>query len=192
MATTLFAKKLAETAQQQYLLYKRMDEGDEQLCRQIRKYYRDLGFPFASCVAVPWSAVFISWCVLKAGATSAEFRFSASHSRFVYAAIENAAADTGVFRARQLTDYAPKIGDIIQNNRGGSVFDYEYARVHKDYPSHSAIVVEVGEDSSGKYLLTIGGNESDSVRMKEIRLDRNGRIKNRTVNPFILIIETLK
>jgi hypothetical protein len=48
------------------------------------------------------------------------------------------------------------------------------------------------KDSNGKYVLTIGGNESDSVRIKEVRLDTNGKIKNRQNNPFILIIETLK
>jgi len=31
MTTTLFTKKLAETARQQYQLYKSMDEGDEKL-----------------------------------------------------------------------------------------------------------------------------------------------------------------
>lgn len=192
MATTIFTKKLAETAQQQYQLYKSMDERDEKLCRQIRTYYEGLGFTFTSCVAEPWSAVFISWCVLKAGATSDEFRFSRSHSQFVYAAIENSVSGTGVFRARWLAEYAPKIGDIIHNNRGGSTFDYEYARTHKSYQSHAAVVVETGEDSTGKYVLTIGGNESNSVRMKEVRLDSNRKIKNRQNNPFILVIETLK
>lgn len=192
MATTLFTKQLAEIAQEQYQLYKSTDEADEKLCRQIRQYYRDLGFTFNSCVAEPWSAVFVSWCVLRAGSNSSEFRFSLSHSKFVYAAIQNTLNNTGVFRARRLNRYAPKIGDIIQNNRNNSTFDYDYARTHEHYESHSAIVIETGEDSNGRYLLTIGGNESDSIRMKEIRLDHNGLVINRTVNPYILIIETLK
>ncbi|SFN50408.1 hypothetical protein SAMN05421594_3033 [Chryseobacterium oleae] len=192
MAITPFTKKLVETAQQQYQLYKSMDEADEKLCKQIRKYYTDLGFTFTSCVDEPWSAVFISWCVLKGGANATEFKFSVAHSKFVYKAIQNATQAAGVFRARKLNEYKPKIGDIIHNNRGNSTFDYEYAKNHESYQSHSAIVVEVGEDSGGRYLLTVGGNESDSVRMKEIRLDKNGFIKQRSINPYISIIETLK
>lgn len=70
--------------------------------------------------------------------------------------------------------------------------DYEHAKKHDGYESHSAIVIEVGEDLNGKYALTIGGNEGDSIRVKEIRLDKNGFIKQRKVNPYISIIENLK
>jgi hypothetical protein len=192
MATSIFTKKLIDTAQQQYQLYNSMDEADDKLSKQIRKYYDDLGFNFISSVTEPWSAVFISWCIFKAGANATEFKFSLAHSKFVHKAIQNTIQDTGVFKGRRLQEYHPKIGDIIQNNRGNSEFDYNYARDHSSYQSHSAIVIEVGEDHKGKYLLTIGGNESDSVRMKEIRLDVGGFIKQRNINPYISIIENLK
>ena len=192
MPTTAFAKKLVDTAQQQYATYINMDEAESKLCKQIQKYWTETGFKFTSCVSVPWSAVFVSWCVKQAGATASEFKFAQSHSVFVYKAISNAMQNTGVFRGRKITEYTPKPGDIIQNNRGGSTLDYEYAKKHADYASHSAIVIEVGEDNNGKYALTIGGNEGDSIRVKEIRLDKNGFIKQRKVNPYICIIENLK
>ena len=62
--------------------------------------------------------------VRRAGATSAEFKFAAAHSRFVHAAIKNADSDTGVFRGFPVTDYAPRVGDIIQNNRNGNNFTF--------------------------------------------------------------------
>ena len=192
MPTTPFAKELADTAQQQYATFKNMDEAEPQLCKQIQKYWTGLGFKFTSCVSVPWSAVFVSWCVKQAGATASEFKFAQSHSKFVYKAIANALQNTGVFRGHKITEYQPKPGDIIHNNRGGGTFDYEYAKKHDAYQSHSAIVIEVGEDNNGKYALTIGGNEGDSIRVKEIRLDKNGLIKHRKVNPYISIIENLK
>lgn len=192
MPTTAFAKKLVDTAQQQYATYKNMDEAESQLCKQIQKYWTELGFKFTSCVSVPWSAVFVSWCVKQAGATASEFKFAQSHSVFVNKAISNTVQNTGVLRGRKITEYTPKPGDIIHNNRGGSTHDYEYAKKHADYASHSAIVIEVGEDLNGKYALTIGGNEGDSIRVKEIRLDKNGLIKQRKVNPYICIIENLK
>lgn len=192
MATTPFAKKLVDIAQQQHSTYMNMDEAEIKLCKQIQKYWTELGFNFTSCVTVPWSAVFVSWCVKQAGATAVEFKFAQSHSKFVNKAITNTIQNTGVFRGRRITEYQPKIGDIIHNNRGGNSFTYDYAMNHDSFESHSAIVIEVGEDNNGKYALTIGGNEGDSIRVKEIRLDKNGFIKQRNTNPFISIIENLK
>ena len=53
-----------------------------------------------------------------------------------------------------------------------------------------AIVMEVGVDNKGNYLRTIGGNESDSVGMKEVRLDGNGLVKN-PAGLYISVIETM-
>ena len=117
-------------------------------------------------MAQPWSAVFVSWCVKEAGSTAAQFLFSPQHSQFVNAAIANAKAGTGVFMGRDVGQYAPKIGDILQSNRGHGAYTFQYAATHRSYPSHSAIVMEVGVDNKGNYLRTIGGNESDSVGMK--------------------------
>jgi hypothetical protein len=143
-------------------------------------------------VSTPWSAVFVSSCVKHAGATPAEFQFSPEHSVFVHRAIANAEANTGVFRGRRITEYAPQVGDVIQNNRLGHQFDFDFARTHVDYPSHSAIVVSRGADANGEFCTTIGGNEGDSIRMKNIRLSDHGFIQQRPVSPFICIIQDLK
>jgi hypothetical protein len=121
----------------------------------------DFDFPG---VKTAWSAVFVSWCVKKAGATGKEFAFAAAHAKFVKAAIGNALKGVGVFRGLQIDQYAPKVGDIVQNNRSGNKFTYDFARTHSAYESHSAIVVEVGVDHDGHYVMTIGGNESDSPK----------------------------
>ena len=127
---------------------------------RIKGYWTGIGLNFPG-VATPWSAVFVSTHVKKAGATAAEFKFAAAHAKFVYAAAKNAANQTGVFRAFAVTDYAPKVGDIIQNNRNGHAYDFNYAKSHSAYESHSAIVVEEGSDGAGRYVRTIGGNEGD-------------------------------
>ncbi len=185
-----FAKKLAATAQNQYDLYHFDSENDPGLAKQIEKYWTDLGLKFPG-VDEAWSAVFISWCVKQAGATKAEFNFNPQHSQFVYTAIQNALNNVGVFRAFAIDDYAPSIGDIIQNNRGGNDFDYDYAKTHKSYISHSAIVVETGTDFKGGYATTIGGNESDSIRMKLVRLNNKGKIVQRDNSPYICVIQNL-
>jgi hypothetical protein len=51
-------------------------------------------------------------------------------------------------------------------------------------------VIEVGSDQRGRYLRTIGGNEDDSVGLKEVRLGANGRVHNPS-GLYISVIETL-
>jgi hypothetical protein len=186
-----YAKKLAATAVDQYNLYHEYSESDPQLSAQIKRYWQGLGFNFPG-IKTAWSAVFVSWCVKTAGASAKEFVFARAHAKFVNAAIKNALNGEGVFRGLEIDKYAPQIGDIIQNNRGGNKFTYDYARTHSAYESHSAIVTEVGVDHDGHYLMTIGGNESDSIRRKMIRLDSKGLIIQRKINPYICVIEDLK
>jgi hypothetical protein len=188
---SVFAKKLAAAAQQQHDAFHMHDESDPLLAKQIEKYWKDLGMTFPG-TTTPWSAVFVSWCVQKAGATKAEFLFSAQHSAFVHAAIQNADNGAGVFQGVLVEVYAPQIGDIVHNNRGNTSFDFAYARAHKSYASHSAIVVERGQDTNGYYLLTIGGNESDSIRRTLVYTNAAGFIKQRPTNPYISVIRTLK
>jgi hypothetical protein len=187
-----FAKKLAGIAQDQHDKFHMIDEADPVLCSQIKKYWDDLKLGFKSCVTVPWSAVFVSWCVKQAGATVAEFKFAAAHSIFVNEAIKNATNGTGVFQGFDIATQQPGVGDILQNNRGGSKHDFAFARTHTNYISHSAIIVEVGHDTDGGFALTIGGNEGNSIRRTLLRLDAKGFIKQRAANPFICLIKDLK
>lgn len=186
---TPFAKRVADIASRQYGKYRYMREQEPALAAQIEKYWNGIGkFPGTS---TPWSAVFISWCMREAGATASEFRFASAHARFVHAAIRNADTDTGVFKGRDPALYAPKVGDIVQNNRGRHKFDFAFARREKGYESHSAIVIEVGVDQTGPYLRTIGGNESDSVGLKEARLTSKGLLRNAD-SLYISVIENLR
>jgi hypothetical protein len=128
----------------------------------------------------------------QAGATSTEFKFAAAHSEFVHEAIQNALNGTGVFHGLDIKSHPPNVGDIIQNNRNGSIHDFTFARKNKNYKSHSAIVIEIGNDSNGGFALTIGGNEGNSIRRTIVRLSDQGFIKQRTSNPFISVIKNLK
>ena len=187
-----FTMKLAAVAEEQHRIFHLLDEADPVLCKQIKKYWTDLGLGFESCVSVPWSAVFVSWCVKQAGASAAEFKFAAAHSVFVFEAIKNGRNGTGVFRGIDIATDMPNVGDIIQNNRGGTTHDFNFARTHRNYASHSAIVVETGNDSEGRYALTIGGNEGNSVRQTVVRLTQQGFIKQRVNNSFICLVKDLK
>jgi len=192
MATSsIFAQKLAARAQDLHDRFHLKHETDRPLAAQIKEFWGDVGVPFPG-VQEPWSAVFVSSCVKRAGATSTEFSFSPQHSVFVHRAILNDLAGTGVFRGKPISGHAPVVGDIIQNNRSGNHFTFEFARTHSDYASHSAIVVARGNDSAGEFVMTIGGNEGDSIRMKRIELNADGMILQRDVSPFMCVIQDLK
>lgn len=189
-AATVFQRRLATIAQQEHGKFSLMREMEPPLAAQIKRYWNELGFKFKD-VGVAWSAVFVSWCVKTAGATKQQFRFATMHSEFVHRAINDIGDPAAMFVGREVHKYAPKVGDILQNNRDPKKkVDYTFARSNKFYSSHSAIVCEVGVDTKGRYLRTIGGNESDSVGMKEVRLDADGVVKN-PGGLYIAVVETL-
>ncbi|HEX8140528.1 MAG TPA: DUF2272 domain-containing protein [Pyrinomonadaceae bacterium] len=187
-----FALKLASIAEDQHKKFQFVNEADPELCKQIKKWTQDIGAAFVSCTKEPWSAVFVSWCVKQAGATKAEFEFSKAHSVFVQKAIQNGVNGTGVFQGLDITAHPPNVGDIIQNNRAGNKFDFAFARTHKNYISHSVVVIEVGHDTQGPFAFCVGGNEGDAVRRSVVRLTPQGFIKQRQSNPFICVIKNLK
>jgi hypothetical protein len=183
---TAFTSKLASTAEDQFNQFHLFHEADPKLAAQIKRYWVENGLTFQS-VGVAWSAVFVSWCVRKAGATTANFKFSEAHSVFVHDAINTPRAYRGV-----VFNSAPiAIGDILQNNRDGQTFNFAHAQANAHFTSHSAIVIETGADSGGKYALTIGGNEGNSVGRKLVRLDSAGKVKPRADSPYIALLQCL-
>lgn len=184
-----FARKVANAAQNQFDTYEGYDEGETPLRQQIKKYWTtSLGAGSFPGVQVPWSAVFVSFCVKSAGAANNEFRFAAAHSVFVHEAINNPAAFEGV----ALDQEAVNVGDIIQNNRGGTTHDFQFAGNNPNYTSHSAVVTARGVDGQGKFAMTVGGNEGDSVRERKVRLNADGTVKQKNPNPYICLLKNRK
>ncbi|GAA5127124.1 DUF2272 domain-containing protein [Luteolibacter yonseiensis] len=171
-------------------------EAEEPLKSQIALYWKAVDNQQHSTEEW-WSAAFISWCVKEAGATDAEFEFSGLHARYVHRAITSPNA---AFRGMDISDAAarPEPGDIINHNFKSGTVTFEDAGNRNDFHSHSAIVVEKGEDAHGRFVRTIGGNEatrehqSGTVGDSIIRLEADGRIKDRDTHRFIALIKTLK
>jgi hypothetical protein len=185
-----FIQKLVASTEGEIVLVGQTHETSSPLKERIKKYWTEIGLPFPG-VAEAWSAVFVSWNVRQAGATEANFTFAESHSAFVHAAINGTNAQPA-FRGRKITDYAPKAGDIIQNNRLGNTFDFSHAGANKSYKSHSAIVVEIGaRPQGGRFAMTIGGNEDDGVRRRQIDLDADGKLVQPEPKHFICVLENL-
>src|SRR5262245_60439856 len=159
-----YVQKLVAIASAEFDAFHELDETDEPLLSRIGFYCEEIGIDRPRSIEeFPWSATFISWCVKAAGAAPAEFKFSPTHAVFVKAAIANADTESGVFRARPVDAYAPKIGDIVHRNRNGGRITYKQARSRSNYESHSAIVVDLVERNGAKFAITIGGNEGNSI-----------------------------
>ncbi|MFT8243767.1 DUF2272 domain-containing protein [Roseomonas sp. BN140053] len=186
-----FEAKLVGVAEGEFRSFNGIHEADEPLASRIPLYWEAVGQPFPG-VDTPWSAVFVSWCLKQAGAKTSEFLFAAAHSRFVHWAINNAETNRGLFRAFPFREVSPAVGDLVQWNQPGNTFDFAHAEAHAQYPSHSAIVVATGQDASGRFVQTIGGNEGDSVRRTRIQLDHTGLIAERKRQSFISVVQTLK
>lgn len=193
---TPFAQELAAITRAQFDRFHQQHEADSELFNAIKKWNRDLRLDDDfDPIHQPWSALFVSWCVFAAGATKDEFKFALAHSQFAHQAIKNADNEAGVFRGFPINRVAPQLGDILQHNRGGNTFNFEFARTHRSYISHSAIVVDDDPhlaDEQGRFLFVVGGNEGDSVRMTKVRVTEAGAIKPRANSPFICVIQDLK
>ena len=129
---TAFATKLASLAEAEYDNYGGHHETTSRMATRIRKYWGDLGLGFPG-VSTPWSAVFVSFFVKSAGATSSEFRFAPRHSEFVFQAIKNGKAETGVFRGLPIVIFSPKIGEIFKKKLKVKHFDLVHASANQDY-----------------------------------------------------------
>jgi len=202
-APSPFASALAQMAVSQLNTYQHQEETTPCsaavpcLAHQIASYWHDLhnqdpNIPQSQPVSVPWSAVFISWCVLQAsGAQPVAFKYSPQHSVFVNAAINHPAA----FKGHAIDAYAPRVGDIIANNRSNQNFDFAYASTHGNYESHSRIVVAKGMDSGGKYVSVIGGNENDTgsggIHMHRLSLHQDGSLIQVAHSSFIAVLQNL-
>jgi hypothetical protein len=188
--------EIVKIAKREFANYNGIDEADEPLRSRIADYYEAGGGsrnldPTRNENA--WSAAFVSYCVRQSGATPNDFRFSLSHSVFVKRAIANNEANIGTFLGHRISQYAPKLGDIIHHNRDGGSLDFDFAAAHSGYPSHSAIVVDFETRDGRRVARTIGGNESirhgsGTVGTKHFALTETGLLDQQSTGPALICI----
>ncbi|QIE55933.1 DUF2272 domain-containing protein [Pikeienuella piscinae] len=152
---------------------------------RVGDYWRAVGQPNdgrtldASGKRPAWSAAFISFVLKEAGAGD-RFKYSVGHCHYFQDCVDR--TGPALYEAVSAADAIPKPGDIVHYGRSDAE-KHDFAAARADYgndsfyPSHSAIVVEVDRDRGE--IKTIGGNESDSVRMATYALDKDGRLKPR-------------
>jgi hypothetical protein len=123
--------------------------------------------------AHPWSAVFISWVMRRAGATG--FRFSRGHYVYVAAAKKNRIGlnTSSPFWAFRPGEVVPQVGDLICLSRSNSGATYDNIDDGQSRATHCDIVTEVRPGS----LRTIGGNVNQNVDAKSVLTHPDGKVR---------------
>jgi hypothetical protein len=101
-----FKHELVKAARGEAQLFGAFRRGDEPLENRIEYYHTEVGISATPLIKEHYSAVFISWCMRSAGASSKEFPTAAGHWQYAEFAAKNAKNGTGLFWARQIEAYS--------------------------------------------------------------------------------------
>lgn len=133
----------------------------------------------SSTSSLPWSAVFVSSVMKRAGLTTDQFRPAAAHAGYIQAAVDGYGfkRNTYAYLACDPSWIEPRVGDVVCYSRNASPvrsFTQVLAGVERasanrgaySYESHCDIVSQVAR--APKHVVhTIGGNVGDTVTKTE-------------------------
>jgi len=146
-----------------------------------------------------WSAAFICYVMKTAGVRQSHgFEFAPRHLNYIVGALRNRErSDTTrpfwlVDHVELANEVTLEPGDLLCYNRKVKQVwtTHTYSSLRRAFwengnqnravtgSSHTALIVGTGQDARGRFVQTIGGNESQSVRLRRVDLDANGGISN--------------
>ncbi len=148
-------------------------ETDAPFSSFVGEMWRALGLDLdGTDVDIPWSAAFTSFVVRNAGYSN--FRFSASHSKYIHDAIvkRRRADRRAPYWGYRIPERKPRLGDLVCQWRGNRL-SFAQAAQGGFFKSHCDIVIQI----KPRNLVTLGGNLGNSVRFRTFPLDKNGRLR---------------
>ncbi|WAC12446.1 DUF2272 domain-containing protein [Dyadobacter pollutisoli] len=169
--------RLIETAGKEYkdFLFGKRNENHPESKSRIDAYWASV--PLApKPVSVAWSAVFISFVVREALLTKS-FKFSQRHTTY-FSDSKTAFLNNDASRAYwavRLNNRILEVGDLVGYFRTGLACGnaaHSYDDLPGDFCSHSDVVVAIRNNIA----FTIGGNVSQTVKVKEVPLTATGKI----------------
>lgn len=130
---------------------------------------------------VPWSAAFISFVMKKSGAGN-HFKYSSGHSTYIRDTIQNRKRNKKApFKGYKLSEKPVELGDLVCYTRQNNV---NYDTTHS-YKSHCDIVVNVNKKQG--FAEVIGGNVTDGVTKRVVKVDSKGYLRDTTNDWFSII-----
>ena len=130
---------------------------------------------------VPWSAAFISFIMKKSGAGK-YFTYSSAHTDYIRDSVKNRKSNRkSPFKAYKLSEKPVELGDLICYSRQNNV-NYDTTG---SYKSHCDIVVKVNKRQG--FAEVIGGNVTDGVTKRVVKVDGKGVLIDRTNDWFTII-----
>ncbi|WP_051609291.1 DUF2272 domain-containing protein [Fodinicurvata fenggangensis] len=188
---------LDQTGQEAEQLRKGYEEGDPEVFPHLQAYWNAVRSEYAGYVrqqrrrhragvktglwqGEPWSAAFISYVMRSAGIDLDDFEWDAGHRNYVDAAIrsERRYGRDSVFLPHEITDYAPRVGDLVCSDRSlpaeqriGSLAE-RVAELGSSRGMHCDIVVQT---EPGR-IAVIGGNVRDAVTLSYLSVNAQGQL----------------
>ncbi|MGY1807679.1 phage tail tip lysozyme [Blastococcus sp. SYSU D00669] len=130
---------------------------------------RDRGFQAMH----PWSAVFVSYVMRRAGA-GPDFPYSAAHQTYTRIARRNRLAGdrTKAFWGFRATEVAPRVGDLVCAARANSGATYDNIGDARPRATHCDVVTDVRRGQ----IRVVGGNVGQRVGEKWLNTRPDGRL----------------
>ena len=132
-----------------------------------------------------WSAAFISYVMREAGLGNT-FQYSDWHAHYINQAIDGRAADDKdlAFWGYRLSERAPQVGDLVCYRRQD---DVNFTCRPETYKSHCDLVVAVRPGE----IDVIGGNVQDSVTLKTLATNSQGKLIDKNQQWFAVLANRL-
>ena len=129
----------------------------------------------------PWSAAFMSWVMRESGLGN-RFRYSEWHAHYINEAIEarRQGDDSRAFWGYRLDEVSPRVGDLVCYSRQDGI---SFDRRPDTFASHTDLVVAVRPGQ----VDVIGGNVQDSVTLKTLSTDPQGRLVDKNQRWFAIM-----
>ncbi len=158
-------------------------ESEDPYWERVGDYWKAVGFPnlTGKDTQEPWSAAFISWVMKEAG-WGERFSYSEWHATYIRNSIiaRRKGDKSFAYWGYRLSERAPQVGDLVGYARqGGITYDYQPLV----YSSHTDLVVAVRANE----IDVIGGNVKDSVSLKTVATDDQGRIVDKNQRWFVVM-----
>ena len=181
-----FKKRIIRIAIHELGKWNALTELSQNASQLLIKYWQSVGINFSTSQmqnssvqsSYPWSSAFISWLFYKAGAKD-RFPYASAHSGYFLKAKQWRSDPNAPLRGFRITEYAPKVGDLIVYSRqSGKGYDSTGF-----FPSHGELVIETGQG----YVKAVGGNVGNSVKLSKYTTDNKGFLTQREQSFFMVI-----